>query len=371
MEFSEVDIQEVLKHSLPKRFQDISPTDFEGFIAQLFSDLGFDVEQTPYSGDFGADLIVRKFEKCTTVQVKRYADTNKVGVHDVNQIIGAKAYYKCDMSMIITTSDFTNPALRLIEEVNIKKWNWDDLHKNIRDTYLDGKDIYAFFPELITNIEEGMLELEITKIDYNIQMETGGLYTLMWATLTNRGPNTHISLALPIIITQENRQFEAAGLYKGYFASGTVYSGSSVEVAFMFMSEQLDKVSVGDRIIFNIFGNNDELSTYETKVNMNAQIAKPSTYEAEVSDKSYNGCYVTTLCYGKESREYLELTYFRDNFLLKHSCGRIIVSKYYKYGGILISVLQDSSVAKFISRVIIKLITIPIIFLNLYLKKHA
>jgi len=59
MEFSEVDIQEVLKHSLPKRFQDISPTDFEGFIAQLFSDLGFDVEQTPYSGDFGADLIVR------------------------------------------------------------------------------------------------------------------------------------------------------------------------------------------------------------------------------------------------------------------------------------------------------------------------
>jgi len=179
MEFSEVDIQEVLKHSLPKRFQDISPTDFEGFIAQLFSDLGFDVEQTPYSGDFGADLIVRKFEKCTTVQVKRYADTNKVGVHDVNQIIGAKAYYKCDMSMIITTSDFTNPALRLIEEVNIKKWNWDDLHKNIRDTYLDGKDIYAFFPELITNIEEGMLELEITKIDYNIQMETGGLYTLM------------------------------------------------------------------------------------------------------------------------------------------------------------------------------------------------
>ena len=127
MDFSKINIQDILKYSLPKRFQDMSPTDFEDFVAQLFSDLGYTVEQTSYSGDFGADLIAAKPGKRIVVQVKRYANANKVGVKDVNQVIGAKDYYKCDASMIITTSDFTNPAMKLIAETHVEKWNWNDL----------------------------------------------------------------------------------------------------------------------------------------------------------------------------------------------------------------------------------------------------
>lgn len=370
MDFSEVCIQEILKHSIPKRFQDISPTDFEDFVAQLFSDLGYEVEQTSYSGDFGADLIVANSEKKIAIQVKMYANNNYVGVKDVNQIIGAKDYYKCDTSMIITTSDFTKPALKLIEETNVEKWNWDDLHKNIRDTYLNGKDIYVFFPDLVHNLAEDVLEFEIIQIDYNMVMDKGGEYTLVFATLKNRGANTQITLTLPIIITRDNKQFEATYWYTGYFNSGTVYSGASVEVAFMFMSEQLDKVSVGDRIIFNIY-NDDELNTYETKVDYTFQKDESNTYEAEVSYKSHKNCYVATLCYGKESREYLELTYFRDNYLLKYDLGKIIVRNYYKYGGILLSVINDLWIAKMVSKIIIKLFTIPISILNQYLRKNV
>ena len=370
MVLSEVSVQEILKHSIPKRFQDISPTDFEDFIAQLFSDLGYKVEQTSYSGDFGADLIVATSEKKTAIQVKRYAKNNNVGVKDVNQIIGAKDYYKCDSSMIITTSDFTKPALKLIEETNVEKWNWDNLHKNIMDTYLDGKDIYEYFPELINNLAGDKLEFKITQIDYNMEMDKGGEYTLVFASLKNKGANTQISLALPIIITKDNKQFEAAYWYTGYFSSGTVYSGASVEAAFMFMSQQLDNVSVGDRIIFNIYDNDNELKTYETKVDIIFEKDQPNTYETKVSYKSHNNCYIATLCYGKESREYLELTYFRDNYLLKYNLGRIIVRIYYKYGGILVTLLEDLWIAKLVSKVMIKLITLPITILNHYLRQN-
>jgi len=279
------------------------------------------------------------------------------------------------MSMIITTSDFTKSALRLIEETNVEKWDWDYLHRNIKDTYLDGKDIYSFFPDLINKPEKRLLEFEINKVDYNFEIKGGELYTLIFVTVKNNGANTQIALALPIIITLQNKQLEADYWLQGYFKSGTVYSGSSVEVAFMFMTEQLDQVSVGDRIIFEVFDDiyvddDDEPETYEIKSHTTFYDDSPDTYEAEVSDTSHRSCYVATLCYGKESREYLELTYFRDNYLLKHDLGRIIVRKYYKYGGILLAFLENSRIAKFASKIIIKLITIPISILNLYIKKN-
>lgn len=354
MDFSKTNIQEILKYSLPKRFQDMSPTDFEDFVAQLLSDLGYKVEQTSYSGDFGADIVAAKSGKRIAVQVKRYANTNNVGVKDVNQVIGAKDYYKCDASMIITTSDFTKPALKLIAESHVEKWNWNDLQKIICDTYLGGKDVYEFFPNLINSSNKDMLKFEVTKIEYNQPMKRIGNCTLIYASLKNSGGNSHITLAIPILITESNKQVEAIYWYEGYFSSGTVYSGASVDLAFMFRSDQVNKVSVGDRVIFNLYQDN-ERKTFDTKVNIT----------------SFNGCYIATACCGKNSREYLELTYFRDNCLIKYDYGKKIVRIYYKYGGILITLLGDIWIARLVSKLIVKLIAVPISILNYYLRRDA
>ena len=97
MDFSNVNIQGILFSAISNRFSDFSPYDFEDFIAQLFKDKGFDVEGTNYSGDYGADVITSKDGIRTAIQVKRYAKTNKVGVKDINQIIGGKEYHKCKL----------------------------------------------------------------------------------------------------------------------------------------------------------------------------------------------------------------------------------------------------------------------------------
>lgn len=268
MDFSNNNIQEILKYSVPKRFQDMSPTDFEDFIAHLFKKLGYQVEQTSYSGDFGADLLVTKLNKKFAVQVKRYAKTNKVGVKDINQVIGSKEYYKCDASMIVTTSGYTNPALKLINEANVECWNWNDLQINISNAYLNGQDIYQFFPNLLSISDKATLQFEITKIVYNVAMKRIGNCTLVFAKISNSGANTNIALQLPVIITKTNQQVEAIYWYEGYFSSGTVYSGASVDVAFMFRSDQLKIVSAGDRIIFNVYQDSDDVETFETTVNI-------------------------------------------------------------------------------------------------------
>ena len=355
MDFSGKDIREILKYSLPKRFQDMPPSDFEDFIKQLFEDLGYCVEQTPYSGDYGADLIIYKHRERIAVQIKRYAESNKVGVKDVNQVIGAKDYYKCDGAMIITTSEFTNPALKLVNTTNIKKWDWNDLQRVICDTYLDGKDFYSYYPDLSNGSKSGLFSFELTKIEYRQPMKRIGDCTLIYATLKNNGANTNVALELPIFISQSNKQVQAIYWYEGYFTSGTIYSGASVEIAFMFRSNQVSKINVGDRIIFRLHHENGKVETFDTKIKI----------------RSYNGCYITIFCYGRNSKEYLELIYFRDNCLLRYKIGRKIIKFYYKNSGILISLLKDLWIARIASKALIKIITIPISALNNYLRNYT
>ena len=113
MDFNRENIIKILFPSIKNRFSDFSPYDFEDFIAQLFKDNGYNVEGTNYSGDFGADVIINKNGVKTCIQVKRYSASNKVGVKEINQIIGARDYYKCDKAMVITTSDFSMPDLTI------------------------------------------------------------------------------------------------------------------------------------------------------------------------------------------------------------------------------------------------------------------
>ena len=119
MDFSKTNIQDILFSGIKNRFSDFSPYDFEDFIAQLFKDNGYDVEGTNYSGDYGADVITSKNGIKTAIQVKRYSKTNKVGVKDINQIIGGKEFHKCDKAMVVCTSDYTKQGIKLSKEADV------------------------------------------------------------------------------------------------------------------------------------------------------------------------------------------------------------------------------------------------------------
>lgn len=48
-------------------------TAFEEYLGSIFGDLGYAVDLTPASGDFGADLILSKDGNRIAVQAKQYA----------------------------------------------------------------------------------------------------------------------------------------------------------------------------------------------------------------------------------------------------------------------------------------------------------
>src|SRR6476661_7676536 len=81
---------------------------FEERLAAHFRQQGYRVDLTPYQGDFGADLIIEKGGVRTAIQAKRYK--GNVGIGSVQEIVSAKAHYKCQQSMVVTNSVFTKAA---------------------------------------------------------------------------------------------------------------------------------------------------------------------------------------------------------------------------------------------------------------------
>lgn len=81
---------------------------FEEYLRQLFEQLGYEVEKTQASGDFGGDLVMTKDGKKTVIQAKRYSSL--VGFDAVKEAHFAKTYYGADNAAVVTTSGFTPQA---------------------------------------------------------------------------------------------------------------------------------------------------------------------------------------------------------------------------------------------------------------------
>lgn len=288
MDFSKEDIPKILKSAIRNRFSDFDPYDFEDFIAQLFIDNNYLVEQTKYTGDFGADLIVEKDNLKIVVQVKRYGKDNKVGVKDINQLIGAKEYYKCDSSIIVTTSSYSPAGRKLAENTNVKLYDWEHLLKIITDTYLDGKDYYEYFgKEVNDNSNPKNLEIKVKKVDFDITLKGNKPATVFTLDVINNSEkNLHTNVIKSIYIGSDKRQVECTAFLSDHFTSGTIYAGCTVEVAFIFPAEKITSVSSLDKIIIELYEGNGEPvnNTYSVNINYNTH-RKTEEEKRSESDK--------------------------------------------------------------------------------------
>ena len=104
----------------------MSGEEFEEFLSEHFKSIGYKVQLTPGSQDYGADLVLEKDNRKIVVQAKRWKKV--VGVEAVQQIIGAIKYYDAEKGMVITNSNFTENAYELADENGIELW---DKHKLI------------------------------------------------------------------------------------------------------------------------------------------------------------------------------------------------------------------------------------------------
>ncbi|MCK5385463.1 MAG: restriction endonuclease [Alphaproteobacteria bacterium] len=78
---------------------------------------GYEVKETPKTGDFGCDLIATKDELTFCIQCKNY--NKPVGVSAVQQASSAQDYYECDFAVVASKSAFTNSALKMANKLNV------------------------------------------------------------------------------------------------------------------------------------------------------------------------------------------------------------------------------------------------------------
>lgn len=94
-------------------FDALSPLEFEEAIAALCARDGCSqVQVVGGAGDLGADVIAVCPEgRRLVIQCKRYGDDNKVGSQDLQRFGGTCfTVHEADVPLVVTTSDFTEPA---------------------------------------------------------------------------------------------------------------------------------------------------------------------------------------------------------------------------------------------------------------------
>ncbi len=95
--------------------------EFEVYLFHKFKKMGYKVKMTPVTGDYGADLVLKKRRKKIVVQAKRYHQD--VGIAAVQEVIGSIAYYNAARGMVVTNSFFTPNAVNLARANEITLWD--------------------------------------------------------------------------------------------------------------------------------------------------------------------------------------------------------------------------------------------------------
>ena len=90
--------------------QSVSPQKFEDLMAEMFTALGWMVEQTPYTNDSGMDAVLLKDERKFLLECKRYGKDNVVGRPTLNAFLGVMTAQKAEGGFFVTTSRFSSPA---------------------------------------------------------------------------------------------------------------------------------------------------------------------------------------------------------------------------------------------------------------------
>ncbi|ALS79537.1 restriction endonuclease [Planococcus kocurii] len=103
----------------------MSGAEFEEFLRLRYKAEGYAVRKTPYTGDYGADLILEKGSQKIAVQAKRYK--SNVGIKAVQEISAAKLHYGANEAWVVTNSFFTKAAAELARSNKVKLVNRDEL----------------------------------------------------------------------------------------------------------------------------------------------------------------------------------------------------------------------------------------------------
>jgi restriction endonuclease Mrr len=97
----------------------LTPRQFEEFVAEPWQRFGYDVELTKRTRDGGHDVVaVGRLVASTRflIECKRFDPSNKVGVSIVRQLHGVKTHERATKGILATTSYLTADAEEFIDD---------------------------------------------------------------------------------------------------------------------------------------------------------------------------------------------------------------------------------------------------------------
>ena len=115
-----------------ERIKNMSPRDFEFFVAGIFENLGFNVKTTQATRDGGHDIIATKANPIPftlIVECKHWGEKHKVDVSVVRSVYGVQTAMQANQSVVVTSSKFTRDAREFVEDRKtlMALWDIDDL----------------------------------------------------------------------------------------------------------------------------------------------------------------------------------------------------------------------------------------------------
>jgi restriction system protein len=128
------------KRELIQWMKKMKPAEFEEYIADVFSRMGYDTQKVGSPHDGGVDVVAKKDGTIHYIQCKKFI-SSKVSVSDVRDFYGALADRLADgKGMFITTNVFTLEAERFAEDKPIELIDGDALARLVVSVQKDVPD---------------------------------------------------------------------------------------------------------------------------------------------------------------------------------------------------------------------------------------
>lgn len=111
----------------------MSGVEFENILVLVYSSMGYNVETTPVTGDYGIDLILKNNSRKIGIQAKRYA--KKLDGKPIQEVVAGLSHYNLSEGWVITNNYFTKNAITLAKDNNIHLIDRDSLIQEIQDAH--------------------------------------------------------------------------------------------------------------------------------------------------------------------------------------------------------------------------------------------
>lgn len=107
--------------------------EFENILVLIYSAMGYRVETTPVTGDYGIDLILKSDSKKIGIQAKRYA--KKLDGKPIQEVVAGLSHYNLLEGWVVTNNYFTKNAITLANDNNVHLVDRDSLIQEIQDAH--------------------------------------------------------------------------------------------------------------------------------------------------------------------------------------------------------------------------------------------